>query len=126
MSAGLDATSAVAIDKAEGDGQRESESHTIVTASKIDSVEQHKSNGLIPESRSGSNEVPEHPVENFRRMKVIVIGAGFSGIYMGIRIPERLRNVDLTIYEKNDGYGGTWWENSYPGMVGAALNENKD
>lgn len=44
-------------------------------------------------------------------MKVVVIGAGYSGIYCGIRIPERLRNVDLVIYEKNAGVGGTWYEN---------------
>ena len=50
-------------------------------------------------------------------MRVIVIGAGFSGIYLGIRIPEWLRNIDLTIYEKNDGAGGTWYENRYPGCA---------
>lgn len=55
--------------------------------------------------------VRDTPIENFRRLKVIVIGAGYSGIYLGIRIPERLRNVDLVIYEKNAGVGGTWWEN---------------
>lgn len=48
------------------------------------------------------------PVENQRPLKVIVIGAGYSGIYLGIRLPERLRNVDLVIYEKNAGIGGTW------------------
>lgn len=53
----------------------------------------------------------ETPVENFRPMRVIVIGAGYSGIYCGIRIPERLRNVDLCIYDKNAGVGGTWYEN---------------
>jgi hypothetical protein len=47
------------------------------------------------------------PIENHRPIKVIVIGAGYSGIYLGIRIPERIRNVELTIYEKNDGLGGT-------------------
>lgn len=51
------------------------------------------------------------PVENLRPLKVIVIGAGYSGIYCGIRIPERLRNVELVIYEKNAGVGGTWYEN---------------
>ncbi|RKL12922.1 hypothetical protein BFJ70_g16055 [Fusarium oxysporum] len=56
-------------------------------------------------------------VENFRPLKVIIIGAGFSGIYCGIRIPERLRNVNLTIYEKNAGVGGTWFENRYPGCA---------
>ena len=40
-----------------------------------------------------------------------------SGIYLGIRIPQRLKNVELTIYEKNDGFGGTWWENRYPGVA---------
>ncbi|KAG2413129.1 hypothetical protein HFD88_010688 [Aspergillus terreus] len=56
-------------------------------------------------------------VENFRRVRVVVIGAGFSGIYAGIRCSEWLRNVDLTIYDKNDGIGGTWWENRYPGCA---------
>ncbi|KAL5444079.1 hypothetical protein PMIN06_008501 [Paraphaeosphaeria minitans] len=57
------------------------------------------------------------PVENFRPMKVIVIGAGYSGIYHAIRIPERLRNVDLVVYEKNAGVGGTWYENRYLGCA---------
>ncbi|KAF2197928.1 FAD/NAD(P)-binding domain-containing protein [Delitschia confertaspora ATCC 74209] len=57
------------------------------------------------------------PIENFRPLKVIVIGAGYSGIYCGIRIPERLRNVELVIYEKNAGVGGTWYENRYPGCA---------
>ena len=48
------------------------------------------------------------PVENQRPLRVIVIGAGYSGVYCGIRIPERLRNVELVIYEKNAGIGGTW------------------
>lgn len=48
------------------------------------------------------------PIENQRPIKVIVIGAGYSGVYLGIRIPERLRNCELTIYEKNAGIGGTW------------------
>lgn len=47
-------------------------------------------------------------VENVRKLKVIVIGAGYSGIYHGVRIPERIKNCKLTIYEKNDAVGGTW------------------
>lgn len=48
-------------------------------------------------------------VENFRPIRVIVIGAGYSGIYHGIRIPERIKNCELVIYEKNAGVGGTWY-----------------
>ena len=49
------------------------------------------------------------PVENQRPLKVIVIGAGYSGIYLGIRLPERLKNCEIVIYEKNAGTGGTWY-----------------
>jgi NADH dehydrogenase FAD-containing subunit len=48
------------------------------------------------------------PVENQRPLKIIIIGAGYSGIYLGIRLPERLRNCEIVIYEKNAGMGGTW------------------
>ncbi|CAN8095980.1 unnamed protein product [Discula destructiva] len=59
----------------------------------------------------------DEPIENHRPLRVRVIGAGFSGVYLGIRIPQRLRNVELRIYEKNAGIGGTWYENRYPGCA---------
>lgn len=59
--------------------------------------------------------IKDSPVENHRRLKIRIIGAGYSGIYLGIRIPQRLRNVDLRIYEKEDQTGGKWWVNKYPG-----------
>jgi hypothetical protein len=59
----------------------------------------------------------ETPIENQRPLKVRVVGAGYSGVYLGIRIPQKLRNIDLKIYEKNAGVGGTWWENRYPGCA---------
>ncbi|KAL8279962.1 hypothetical protein RQP46_007543 [Phenoliferia psychrophenolica] len=52
-----------------------------------------------------------------RRMRIVMIGAGVSGIYMGIRIPQVLSDVDLVIYEKNASMGGTWHENKYPGCA---------
>jgi cation diffusion facilitator CzcD-associated flavoprotein CzcO len=61
--------------------------------------------------------IKEEPVDNSRRMRVVVIGAGYSGLYMSIRIPEWLRNVDLVTYEQNAGVGGTWWMNRYPGCA---------
>ena len=50
----------------------------------------------------------DNPIENQRPIRVIVIGAGYSGVYCAIRIPERLRNCELVVYEKNPGIGGTW------------------
>lgn len=44
---------------------------------------------------------------------VLVIGCGQSGLLAGIRLQEM--GLPFTIVEKNEGTGGTWWENSYPG-----------
>ena len=44
---------------------------------------------------------------------VVVIGCGESGILAGIRLAQA--GLPFTIVDKNDGPGGTWWENSYPG-----------
>lgn len=49
-------------------------------------------------------------------IRVAVIGAGMAGILAGIK----LREAGLTnfrIYEKADRVGGTWRENSYPGLT---------
>jgi 4-hydroxyacetophenone monooxygenase len=47
------------------------------------------------------------------KMKVIVIGAGMSGLLAGIRLQQA--GIDFTILEKNADAGGTWLENVYPG-----------
>ncbi len=43
----------------------------------------------------------------------VVVGAGFSGMYM----LHRLRELGLSVrcYEAGDGVGGTWYWNRYPG-----------
>lgn len=51
------------------------------------------------------------PIDEVRPIKVICIGAGFSGILCGIRIPQLVENAELVIYEKNSDIGGTWLEN---------------
>ncbi|ETW86437.1 hypothetical protein HETIRDRAFT_377052 [Heterobasidion irregulare TC 32-1] len=50
-------------------------------------------------------------------MKVVCIGAGFSGITAGIRFSQRVPNIDLKIYDKAAGVGGTWYANKYPGLA---------
>lgn len=59
----------------------------------------------------------ERAVDQARPIKVIVIGAGISGILAGARLPQKIANLDLTIYEKNSDVGGTWFENRYPGIA---------
>jgi len=48
-------------------------------------------------------------------LRVIVVGAGMSGILCGVRLQAEGVN-DFTIYEKGDRAGGTWRENTYPGL----------
>jgi cation diffusion facilitator CzcD-associated flavoprotein CzcO len=47
---------------------------------------------------------------------VLVIGAGFSGLCMGIKLLEAGMKSFLII-EKSADIGGTWWENRYPGCA---------
>lgn len=48
-------------------------------------------------------------------MRFAIIGAGMSGILTGIRLRERgIEN--FAIYEKADRLGGTWRDNTYPGL----------
>ena len=44
----------------------------------------------------------------------VVIGAGFSGLYMLHRLREEL-GISTQVYEAGDGVGGTWYWNRYPG-----------
>jgi cation diffusion facilitator CzcD-associated flavoprotein CzcO len=51
-----------------------------------------------------------------RPLRLAIIGAGMSGILSAIKLREAGFD-DLTIYEKADRLGGTWRENTYPGIA---------
>lgn len=59
----------------------------------------------------------DRAVDEPRPIKVVVIGAGFSGIVAAIRLAQRVKNLDLVVYEASDGIGGTWNLNKYPGAA---------
>jgi cyclohexanone monooxygenase len=44
---------------------------------------------------------------------VVVVGAGFSGLYMLHKL--RSKGFTVRVYEAGDGVGGTWYWNRYPG-----------
>ena len=56
---------------------------------------------------------PTPPARSARKLTAIVIGGGISGICAGIELQRA--GIDYTIFEKNADFGGTWWENRYPG-----------
>src|SRR5438046_9069879 len=50
-----------------------------------------------------------------RPLRCAVIGAGMAGILSAIKLTEA-GITDFTVYEKADRLGGTWRENTYPGL----------
>ena len=79
------------------------------------------SEDYVPMMLDELNLRPSKPIKNTvapdkRDMKdfsVLIIGAGMSGILMGIKLAEK--GIPFKIYEKNSSVGGTWAENTYPG-----------
>ncbi len=48
--------------------------------------------------------------------RYIILGAGMSGILAAIKLKEA-GHTAITVYEKADRIGGTWRENTYPGLT---------
>ncbi|KAF2804732.1 FAD/NAD(P)-binding domain-containing protein [Mytilinidion resinicola] len=77
---------------------------------------------LPPKSQAPLNypksnlKLEDHCIDDLRKLRVAVIGAGLSGISAGILLPAKVPNIDLTIFEKNQDVSGTWLENIYPGV----------
>lgn len=61
------------------------------------------------------------PIDHARPIKVIVIGAGISGITAAIKLPQTIKNLELSIFEKNEDIGGVWFENKYPGIASGSF-----
>ena len=57
------------------------------------------------------NEAGERP----GALRFAIIGAGMAGILSAIKLKEQGLN-DFTVFEKADRVGGTWRENTYPGL----------
>ncbi len=60
-----------------------------------------------------SSEIPSLTRE--AELEICIIGAGMSGLLMGIRLQKAGKR--FRIYEKAASVGGTWRENTYPGLT---------
>lgn len=52
-----------------------------------------------------------------RQSKVMLVGAGFSGLAGSITLLDHFKTEDFVVYDRNDDVGGTWWANTYPGCA---------
>jgi len=59
--------------------------------------------------------IQEQPIGTLRRIRIVTIGAGVSGINMIRTLKLNTSNFEHVVYEKNPEVGGTWYENRYPG-----------
>jgi cation diffusion facilitator CzcD-associated flavoprotein CzcO len=64
---------------------------------------------------NGQEPASEHWPQNGRQPRIAIIGAGMSGIAAVVKL-EKAGYTDLTVFEKADRVGGTWRENTYPGL----------
>lgn len=64
-------------------------------------------------AKSGAPAGPVHYTD------VVIVGAGFSGLGMGIELKRLYKKLklDFLILEKFDEVGGTWYANDYPGCA---------
>lgn len=57
------------------------------------------------------------PIHTERHIRIIVVGAGPSGLLLAYKLQRSFRKFSLILYEKNPEVSGTWFENRYPGCA---------
>ena len=68
---------------------------------------------LHDEDSYGVPELAELPAEARANFKVLIVGAGMSGLLAGIRL--KAAGIGFEIVERHGDVGGTWYQNTYPG-----------
>ncbi|WP_227996471.1 flavin-containing monooxygenase [Nocardia australiensis] len=65
-----------------------------------------------------SRKVTDKAVANLpvRHVKTVIIGSGFAGLGLAIRLTQQGRN-DFLVLERGSDVGGTWRDNTYPGAA---------
>ena len=64
----------------------------------------------FPNGRAGG---ARDPVAMTRQLDMVIVGAGFAGLYM--LHEARSLGLEVEVVEAGDGVGGTWYWNRYPG-----------
>lgn len=65
-------------------------------------------NGTLEQRHGEHAKLRDRPMHSNRHMRVVVVGAGASGIYMAYRLKHYFTDFTLHVYEKNPEISGTW------------------
>ncbi|MGW0179503.1 NAD(P)-binding protein, partial [Nocardia sp. NPDC003345] len=64
-----------------------------------------------------SRKVTDKAVANRpRHLRTIIVGSGFAGLGLAIRLTQQGRD-DFLVLERGSDVGGTWRDNTYPGAA---------
>ncbi len=86
----------------------------------VDSNGYGELSGFSPMQSSRSHSLgPASSVPYERRRRVIIVGAGVSGIQQATVLLRdgHVNHEDIQIFDALDGYGGVWQKNRYPGCA---------
>lgn len=75
-----------------------------------DAERQNNANTRATKNNPSEDDVPiiEHLMGTKKKLRVAILGAGLSGLNFMKRAEEKLKNVEIVCYEKNEDVGGTW------------------
>lgn len=59
----------------------------------------------------------EQRIHDGRPIRIVCVGAGFSGLCAAVHFQDHLTDYELQIYERGDDVGGVWHHNRYPGVA---------
>lgn len=85
----------------------------------------HVTNGVQPQYDypEPKSEGPYRAIDQYhskpRKLRVACVGAGATGLCLAYKMERMLEpgSFELTLFEKNPKFGGTWYENTYPGVA---------
>lgn len=78
-----------------------------------------------PTTDKNGYKINEVPSGTRRKLRIICVGAGASGINLAKFAQDHLKDIELVIYEKNPDVSGTWFENKYPYVSLWLLSSNR-
>lgn len=82
-------------------------------------------NGLDPvyQYPEATSEGPYRVIDQYHskpsKLRVACVGAGATGLCLAYKMEKLLEpgSFELTLFDKNPHFGGTWYENTYPGVA---------
>ncbi len=82
-----------------------------VTDIEDNNVTAERDGAFIPKTDPSGYRIREESYGTKRPVRVVLMGAGASTLNFLKKAEEQMKNVKITVYEKNHDVGGTWLEN---------------